>query len=98
MLPGLFLERFPIEHVPLRTALDDPTRVGGQLGLDLSIDLLFLRQLGCEYSFDLFQDPPFVCLYCHQRAFLDHLKNDVGQMADFVFAQHTGPYKDLCQK
>jgi hypothetical protein len=65
LFPRLFFERFPIEHVPLRTALDDPARVGGQLRLDLLIYVFFLRLFGCEHPLDLFQDPPLVGLYRH---------------------------------
>src|SRR5262249_5495166 len=89
----LFFKCFPIEHFPLRTALDNPARGGCQLRFDLSIEFCFLRQLGCEYPLDSLKPPPLFPLHRDQRTFLDRLENDVREMADFVFAQHTTPVK-----
>src|SRR5262245_29213771 len=84
-----FVERLTIQHIPLRTPLNDPTRVGTQLGSDLPIDFFFLQQFAREHSLDVFQHPSIVALDLHQRAFLHRLQNDMRQMADLIFAQHA---------
>jgi len=84
------LKRFPVEHIRLGTALDDSPGIGGELRTHFPVDPLFLRQFNRQHPLDVFQHTGIIAPLADQRALLHRLENDVGKMADFIFAQHNG--------